>query len=68
MGTRLSKALKNRNKIDWLILIACQPVGVILCLEVKELHTLYIHIKIFCGVQKIFAYGYMISSIPFKFK
>ena len=36
---------------------------VILCLEVKELHTMYIYI--FCVVAKeFFVHSYLISSIP----
>ena len=44
----LFKKWWDRGLIKWLILMACQPFWVILCPEVWELLSFYIHIYIFC--------------------
>ena len=37
----------KKEIIDWLILMACQSIWVIFCLEVRESHSFCIHIYIF---------------------
>ena len=39
---------------DLLTLMACKPVGVILCLVVEDLRLVYIYIYIFCLFRKHF--------------
>ena len=43
--------------------------GVILCQEVRHLHTLYVSIYIFIYLKKnFFEHGYMMSGIPIYYK